>query len=388
VRLIASEERRTRLALRHLLVPDHRTDDVATACDSVVCLHSSDPASVFLSAALRLRAASLAAVETALYDDRTLIRHHSMRRTIWVMTPTMAAAAHGGFSRKLAAREAKRYGKLFGREETWFADAIDRVATVVEEAGRPISTRDVGAELPDLAEPIPINQGTTYEGRMAPHTRALLSAAFEGRIVRDRPAGSWIASQYSWVASSEWDQIDWHGHDELSGATEVVRRWLDRFGPGTLTDLVWWTGGTKTLLRTALTALDAVEVQLEDGLEPGYVLPGDDGAGSTVPWVALLPGLDPTAMGWKQRNWYLDPHVAARVTDRNGNIGPTVWADGRIVGGWAQRPDGTIAHDAKLTADQHDLLTIEIDRLRELVGDTRFSPRFPAPNQAGLLRMG
>ncbi|GGM51142.1 hypothetical protein GCM10012275_22590 [Longimycelium tulufanense] len=29
--------------------------------------------------------------------------------------------------------------------------------------------------------------------------------------------------------------------------------------------------------------------------------------------------------------------------DRNGNIGPTVWADGRIVGAWAQLPDGSIA---------------------------------------------
>ena len=28
--------------------------------------------------------------------------------------------------------------------------------------------------------------------------------------------------------------------------------------------------------------------------------------------------------------------------DRNGNVGPTVWLDGRIVGGWGQRPDHRI----------------------------------------------
>ncbi|HEX6390519.1 MAG TPA: M48 family metalloprotease, partial [Solirubrobacteraceae bacterium] len=32
-----------------------------------------------------------------------------------------------------------------------------------------------------------------------------------------------------------------------------------------------------------------------------------------------------------------------RLFDRSGNIGPTVWCDGRIVGGWAQRTDGEIA---------------------------------------------
>jgi hypothetical protein len=101
-----------------------------------------------------------------------------------------------------------------------------------------------------------------------------------------------------------------------------------------------------------------------------------------------LPGLDPTAMGWKQRAWYLDDQTGARVTDRNGNIGPTVWADGRIVGGWAQRLDGTIAHDVdkgSLDAEHRVLLDVETERIRDLVGDTRFTPRFPSPNQKRLL---
>ena len=59
------------------------------------------------------------------------------------------------------------------------------------------------------------------------------------------------------------------------------------------------------------------------------------------PWVALLPALDPSAMGWRHRDWFLGPHRPA-VFDVNGNAGPTVWADGRIVGGWAIRDDGEV----------------------------------------------
>ena len=59
------------------------------------------------------------------------------------------------------------------------------------------------------------------------------------------------------------------------------------------------------------------------------------------PWVALLPGLDPTTMGWKERDWYL-PDAGADTFDRMGNAGPTVWVDGRVVGGWAQAADGEI----------------------------------------------
>ena len=59
------------------------------------------------------------------------------------------------------------------------------------------------------------------------------------------------------------------------------------------------------------------------------------------PWVALLPGLDPTTMGWKQRAWYL-PESAAEAFDSSGNAGPTIWLDGRVVGAWAQSPDGRV----------------------------------------------
>lgn len=77
--------------------------------------------------------------------------------------------------------------------------------------------------------------------------------------------------------------------------------------------------------------------------------------------------------------------MAKRVVDRNGNIGPTVWVDGRITGGWVQRDDGSIAHDADVPTSHAELLDAEIERLRHFVGDTRFSVRFPAPNQKPLL---
>jgi hypothetical protein len=71
---------------------------------------------------------------------------------------------------------------------------------------------------------------------------------------------------------------------------------------------------------------------LPDDLDP-VTDPGD--------WVALLPALDPTTMGWKQRSFTLGDH-AEKVFDRNGNAGPTAWVNGRIVGVWCQHDDGTV----------------------------------------------
>lgn len=384
VRAISDLERRRRLAHRHLLTPSRRVDDVAAVADAVVALHSSDPTSVFLSAAARMHDADIPAIEEALYAGRSLVRHHAMRRTIWAMTPAVAQAANAGFSRKIAAAERRRTATLFGEDERWVSEGIDRVAAIVERSGGPISTREVAAQVPDLAGPRVVNAGRSGEGTMAPHTRLLLCAALEGRITRGRPAGTWIGSHYEWWPSAEWHGIDWNEPDPDTGAEEIVRRYLDSFGPVTLEDVVWWTGGTTTLVRRAFDAVDAREVALDDG-GTGYVRAGDAGETDVAPWVALLPGLDPTSMGWKRRDWYLPPDLARRVTDRSGNIGPTIWVDGQVVGGWAQRRDGEIVHDAAVPSSHGALLVAEIARLQSFVGETRFSARFPAPNQRDLL---
>ena len=41
------------------------------------------------------------------------------------------------------------------------------------------------------------------------------------------------------------------------------------------------------------------------------------------------------------RDWYLGPHREA-LFDTAGNAGPTIWSDGRIVGGWAVLPSGEV----------------------------------------------
>jgi hypothetical protein len=151
-----------------------------------------------------------------------------------------------------------------------------------------------------------------------------------------------------------------------------------------MSDLTWWTGLGVTDVKAALTALGVVAVDL-DG-RPGMVLPHDlEVEPAADPWVALLPSLDPTPMGWKAREWYLGEH-GPRVFDRSGNIGPTVWSDGRIVGGWAVRAGaakGTSAVVFELFDDVGAGATAAItQRAAELetwLGGTTVTPRFPTP---------
>ncbi len=382
---ISDDERRRRIGVRHLLAAAERVEMVSTITDSLVALHSSDPVTVYLSLAARSTGLTVDDVARALYVERSVVRHHAMRRTLWVMTPEVASLAHAACTRKIAAAERKRTAKLAG-DPAWLDDAIDEVIALVRSAERPVTTREIGEQAPHLRRPLESGAGTKYAVELSAHTRAPLVAVFDGSIMRGPAMGSWVASQYAWVDAASWVTIDWERHDELGGATGLVGRWLDRFGPGTLDDIVWWTGATKSLVRRALAALGAVEVEFSTGR--GFVLPDDtDDSPAVDPWAALLPGLDPTSMGWRHRAWYLDDETSARVTDRNGNIGPTVWVNGRVVGGWAQRPDGTIATELNVDVGDHERALIDerIERIRRFVGGTRFSVRFPSPNQTDLL---
>jgi hypothetical protein len=391
VRTISDDERRARLAHRHRLTPQGRTDDVAAIADSVVALHSSDPVSVYLSAMARMSAPSVDAVEKALYVDRSVVRHHAMRRTLWVATPEVARLMHAAATRKLVGPEHRRTAKLLAANgvedpERWLADARARTIEALEVHG-PMTARALGQKVPALRQGIVMAPGKKYSATISAHTRVLLLLGFEGHVVRTRPTGTWVNGAYTYAPADDWVEGGLDGHAERGAARELALRWLQRFGPGTAADLQWWAGWTVATTRTALVDCGAVELRLAGAVEVGYVAPGDEEPVSAVePWVALLPGLDPTTMGWKQRSFHLDPELVPRLFDRNGNGGPTLWVDGRVVGGWGQRKDGEIVLRimSDVGAAAREALQQQADDLQKLLGEVRFSVRFPAPLQAEL----
>ncbi len=360
-----------------------------------MALHSSDPASVFLSALARMRHPSISAVEAGLYEARTVIRFHAMRRTLWVATPTVARMAHASSTTKLVGPEHRRFVKLLADNgisdhgDDWIVSAKEQVLAALHRAGE-ATTRQLGEAVPALRQPIELSPGKPYAATQQAHVRVMLLLGFEGVVVRSRPVGSWINSQYRWAAMDDWVPGGIVGMDPREASADLVRRWLHAFGPGTTADVQWWTGWTARDTRRALDDAGAVVVAMETGHGDvdGWLAADDlDEVRGSSRWVALLPGLDPTTMGWKDRSWYLDAEVAPHVVDRNGNAGPTIWVDGRVAGSWVQRGDGRIA--LGWLADVPPARRAEVEAtahaLEHQLGDTRVKVRFPAPIQAELL---
>jgi hypothetical protein len=240
--------------------------------------------------------------------------------------------------------------------------------------------------VPALRHPIEMSPGKSYGATVSAHTRVLLVLGFEGRILRTKPTGTWVNGAYTYTAVDSWLPGGMGEMDEREAAASLADRWLRSFGPATATDLQWWMGWTVALTRAALFGCGAVEVRLDGGGAAWVAAQDDDEPEEPGPWVALLPSLDPTTMGWKERAWYL-PDAAATAFDTNGNAGPTVWVDGRVVGAWAQRPDGEIRvhYFEKVAAARRREVDRRVRDLAAMIGVTRFTVRFPGRIQASLL---
>jgi winged helix DNA-binding protein len=382
MRTIGVTERRARLGLRHFLAKPASTVEHAAA--GLVGLHSSDPTSVYLSARARVARMTRADLEDALYERRSLVRMLGMRATLFVTTPELAAEIDAACTKAIARAERRRVIRLLEDQgvaadgEAFLRDAIRDTMAALHEHGE-LAGAQLSKLVPALNTKLRYGSGKwTAEGGMT--TRVVFLLAAEGAIVRGRPRGTWISGQYRWVPTDTWLGAPLPAIAAAEASARLLRAWLTTFGPGTTADIRWWTGWTARQTDAALGAVDVEEVALE-GDATGFVL-ADDVAPvrSRAHWVAFLPALDATTMGWKERDWYLGDR-GPTLFDRNGNAGPTVWIDGRVAGGWSQRENGDVVYRLleRVDAATKKKLDAERDRLSAWFDGVRVTPRFRSP---------
>ncbi|MFF4864900.1 winged helix DNA-binding domain-containing protein [Streptomyces sp. NPDC001231] len=382
-RYIDVAERRARLALRHRLAAGTRAGTPEEVARALVALHGTDPATVYLGVGARLAepAGTVPQTERALYEDRTLVRMHGMRHTVFVFPAELTAVVHASTGIAVAARARaaliKDMAKAGAPDAAWLKEVEESALAALARRGQATAT-ELAQDEPRLREQFAYAAGKSYEGVHTVSSRLLRVLGVEGKVVRGRPLGSWTSTQFRWALAPEHPELD------VAGAQrDLLPRWLAACGPATEADLKWWTGWRVTDVRRALAAAGAREVRVDEGT--AYVTEDDVApvAGPAEPWAALLPGLDPTAMGWQQRDWYLAPGLRPALFDGSGNVGPTVWWNGRVVGAWAQRPDGEIVwrilDREGVGADAEAAIARQARELGSRLGPTRVTPRFRTP---------
>ncbi|HEY0444458.1 MAG TPA: crosslink repair DNA glycosylase YcaQ family protein, partial [Candidatus Limnocylindrales bacterium] len=197
---IDAAERRARLSVRHHLAPGSLATDAVTSARDLVGLHATDPATVYLSALARTPTVEVATIERALYDERSLLKILGMRRTMFVVPLDVAAVIQSACTRAIAVRERRRVITWLGgagipEPARWLEDAEQATLDALETRGEAVAT-ELTKDVPALALQIEVGVGKKWQGTVGMSTRVLFLLSMEGRIVRGRPRGSWISSQY------------------------------------------------------------------------------------------------------------------------------------------------------------------------------------------------
>lgn len=381
---ITADQRRARLGARHTLAIRSAGRPPGAVVGDVLALHATDPASAYLQLAARSTDLTPDDIGQALYHDRSLVRMMGMRRTMFVvpssMVPVVQRAAADAVAARLRKALVKDLAMVAQTPDSWLADVEDSTHRILRGSSGGMPATGLSAAEPRLRTKLDYAPGKSYGGPGAITSRVLTLMAADGLIVRGRTKGSWTGAQYLWSPIEDWFPDGIPELDPAVARSSLVRTWLARFGPATVADAAWWTGWNGRDTKAALAAAGAEEVSLDEGL--GVALPADlEPLAAPAPWVALLPALDPTPMGWIDRDWFFPPAFKPLLFDRTGNIGPTVWSDGRVVGGWAQRPSGQVV--TRLLADIGSAATAAVEaeaaRLQEWIGPARVIPKFRVP---------
>lgn len=399
MRSITEGQRRALLSRRHHLSGDAAGPEAVTR--ALVALHATDPASVYLSVLARSSVSTLADVAEAMYERRTLVRWLCVRRTLFLVpyedVPGMQAAVSGKVADALRTRLVNQIARngtappVEGDAATWVDSLAERVERALQRRGS-AGGRQLSDDEPALRTTILPRAPSDRPHMVTSSLLTMLGA--QGRIVRGTPTGAWTSRHHHWEHVRRWWPQGLSAPDPGVAERELARRWLSRFGPATVEDLRWWTGWSRTTVRRALSGLPLEDIDLHG--TPGIHLTGAEldlpdladevaDASAQPPVAALLPALDSTAMGWRSRDWYLAVDPAA-VFDRAGNIGPTVWWDGEVVGSWATTARGEIRTACLVDRGERavEAIAAAASRLQSRLGGSAVTPAVRTPLEQSL----
>jgi hypothetical protein len=276
---------------------------------------------------LRVRSAALTArqLESAVRDDRTVVRTWAMRGTLHLI-----ATADFGWLMPLVgpvfiAANRRRRSQL-GLDDDTCAAGVRALRAALLARG-PLSRAELVVEL--------TSRGLLLrEGQAVPHLLAY--AALSGVICYgpERNGRPVYALTERWLDPGTI-------LPRAEALAQLAPRYLDAYGPAGPADLAAWSGLPAADVRQAWRAVGKGFIELTVEGHSGWMPEGHaawlDEAPSPTPLVRLLPRFDTYLLGYKGRDAAVATEHGNRVNAGGGIVHPTLLVDGRVLGLWSLR---------------------------------------------------
>jgi hypothetical protein len=308
-----------RATLARQLLLERAPIGVGDAVRQLLALQAQAPASPYLALWNRVADLDLADVDAA-FADATLVRATLLRITLHTVHADDHAVAHRAMQPSLRAARLGDPRFIVSGATAEQADAV--VPRVLDHLAEPRTNAEVEAWLDGQGLPgrplwwairhyAPVRHAVTGGAWAFEHRPRYVAAGFEPPPSGDREAA-----------------------DEALGV--LVRRYLAAFGPATVADVAQFAAVQRARVKAALERLgDTVErLTGPDGVE-FLDVPGAPRPSGEEPAPARLLGMwDTVLLAYHDRSRVIAPAYRPLVTRRNGDVLPTLFVDGQVVGVW------------------------------------------------------
>jgi hypothetical protein len=167
-------------------------------------------------------------------------------------------------------------------------------------------------------------------------------------------------SQGLWMRSADWLSSPRKAPDSDRCVIGLVSRYIERYGPVSRDDIVYWSFLRKSDVDMALEALSKDLTKESFGSTGPYFSLGGNLDAKDPPGVIILPEFDSLMMGYKDKTRFLSQERLKRVFWGLGGIKRTILLDGFVAATWTKKKERTG-------------MTVTVEPLRKLAAQERRS---------------
>ncbi|MCG3226970.1 MAG: AlkZ family DNA glycosylase [Candidatus Heimdallarchaeota archaeon] len=310
------------IAKQHL-TPETKTNNLVQIADNLVGLHSTSQSSPYLSLFARTNSFQKKDLDREAYEKKNLGKIRCMRKTVFIISKEVLPFLYAA-TKKQYAQRLEGYLERLGMVLDKYHDIAKEIEKVIK--GRAMSVSDLKKEL-DTKE----------------NVSAVVSLLCDQkRLIRNKPIKGWRDKRHTYSLFDEYfPEIKLEDLFEEEGIEFLVRYYIERYGPVTEKDIVWWSGLNKTPVRKVLSQIEDMITKISiEGISHEYLITQDDKeklrdiTSEKTPIITFLPDLDPYLMGYKDRERYVDQEYYNHLFDQSGNAATSILLDGRVIGIW------------------------------------------------------
>jgi hypothetical protein len=331
---------------------DEKPPDFYEIAKTQLGLHSTDYWTPYLSVWARIGNFNAKKMFESINNGKNLVRTHAFRTTLHVIhvdNLSLILNATGPSLYKASRMDKFRKMNLFNDQE--IEHMLNRVREILKE--RPLQMSAIKRAAPDVK---------------ADMRSLLVMLMARGEVVRAK-AGHARSNLTSYALMDKWiDGFRMKVMDEREAVTEIIGRYIERFGPVTINDIAWWLRVTKTTAKNSLQALNDSLVSLELQQNERYMTKSDyeiatslDVLKTDLVWFlpyedhflkafidrttfigeTIQPKLFPAD---RKHHWPSNPDAPLVLPSKGirttGEVRPSIWFNGEVIGRWEIDDDG------------------------------------------------